>query len=89
MPPLDEGDVLYMPTALPGLSAGKAAQILQQTDRMIRSVPEVVQVFDLVADPKEQKDLGGSLPKEAALLLEALRAFVDASRTLAVAAPAP
>jgi Cu(I)/Ag(I) efflux system membrane protein CusA/SilA len=45
LPPLDEGDVLYMPTALPGLSAGKAAQILQQTDRMIRSVPEVASVF--------------------------------------------
>jgi len=45
MPPLDEGDLLYMPTALPGLSAGKAAQLLQQTDRMILSVPEVSQVF--------------------------------------------
>ncbi|UXI66316.1 efflux RND transporter permease subunit [Tahibacter amnicola] len=45
LPPLDEGDLLYMPTALPGLSAGKAAQVLQQTDRMIRSVPEVASVF--------------------------------------------
>ncbi len=45
MPPLDEGDLLYMPSALPGLSAGKAAQLLQQTDRMIASVPEVERVF--------------------------------------------
>ena len=45
LPPLDEGDLLYMPTALPGLSIGKAAQILQQTDKMIRSVPEVATVF--------------------------------------------
>ena len=45
MPPLDEGDLLYMPTALPGLSAGKAAQLLQQTDRLIRTVPEVATVF--------------------------------------------
>lgn len=45
LPPLDEGDVLYMPTALPGLSSGKAAQILQQTDKMIRTVPEVASVF--------------------------------------------
>jgi len=45
MPPLDEGTLLYMPTALPGLSAGKAAQLLQQTDRMIKSVPEVAHVF--------------------------------------------
>ena len=36
MPPLDEGDLLYMPTALPGLSAGKAAELLQQTDRLIK-----------------------------------------------------
>ncbi|WP_421705641.1 efflux RND transporter permease subunit [Alloalcanivorax xenomutans] len=41
MPPLDEGDLLYMPTALPGLSAAKASQLLQQTDRLIKSVPEV------------------------------------------------
>jgi copper/silver efflux system protein len=45
MPPLDEGDLLYMPSALPGLSAGKAAELLQQTDRMIRTVPEVESVF--------------------------------------------
>ena len=44
MPPLDEGDLLYMPSALPGLSAGKAAEILQQTDRLIRQVPEVLSV---------------------------------------------
>ncbi len=45
MPPLDEGTLLYMPTALPGLSAGKAAQLLQQTDRMLKTVPEVEHVF--------------------------------------------
>lgn len=45
MPPLDEGDLLYMPTALPGLSAAKATQLLQQTDRLIRTVPEVVSVY--------------------------------------------
>ncbi|MBP6097673.1 MAG: efflux RND transporter permease subunit [Methyloversatilis sp.] len=45
MPPLDEGDLLYMPTALPGLSAGKAAELLQQTDRLIKAVPEVASVY--------------------------------------------
>ncbi|QJC57660.1 Cation efflux system protein CusA [Polaromonas vacuolata] len=45
MPPLDEGDLLYMPTALPGLSAGKVAQLLQQTDRLIKSLPEVKSVY--------------------------------------------
>ncbi len=45
LPPLNEGDLLYMPTALPGLSAAKASELLQQTDRMIKSVPEVATVF--------------------------------------------
>ena len=45
MPPLDEGDLLYMPTALPGLSAGKAGQLLQQTDRLIKTLPEVQSVY--------------------------------------------
>src|SRR3546814_509403 len=45
LPPLDEGDLLYMPSALPGLSASKASELLQLTDRMIRTVPEVASVF--------------------------------------------
>lgn len=45
LPPLDEGDLLYMPSALPGLSAQKAGQLLQQTDRLIKTVPEVAGVF--------------------------------------------
>lgn len=45
MPPLNEGDVLYMPSALPGLSAAKASELLQVTDRMIKTVPEVATVF--------------------------------------------
>jgi copper/silver efflux system protein len=45
MPPLDEGDLLYMPSALPGISAGKVSELLQQTDRLIKTVPEVASVF--------------------------------------------
>ena len=45
MPRLDEGDLLYMPSALPGLGAGKAAELLQQTDRLIKTVPEVASVY--------------------------------------------
>lgn len=45
MPPLDEGDLLYMPSALPGIAAGKVTQLLQQTDRLIKTVPEVASVF--------------------------------------------
>ncbi len=57
MPVMDEGDLLYMPTALPGLSAAKASELLQQTDRMIKTVPEVESVFgkagraDTATDP--------------------------------------
>ena len=45
MPPLDEGDLLYMPSALPGIGIGKASELLQQTDRLIKTVPEVQSVF--------------------------------------------
>jgi Cu(I)/Ag(I) efflux system membrane protein CusA/SilA len=45
MPPLDEGDILYMPTTMPNLSIGKAREILQQTDKVIRTFPEVDHVF--------------------------------------------
>ncbi len=57
MPPLDEGDLLYMPSALPGLPVSKAAELLQQTDRLIKTVPEVERVFgkagraDTATDP--------------------------------------
>jgi Cu(I)/Ag(I) efflux system membrane protein CusA/SilA len=57
MPPMNEGDLLYMPSALPGLSIAKASELLQQTDRMIKSVPEVESVFgkagraDTATDP--------------------------------------
>jgi Cu(I)/Ag(I) efflux system membrane protein CusA/SilA len=45
MPTMNEGDLLYMPSALPGISTAKAAQLLQQTDRLIKTVPEVDSVF--------------------------------------------
>ncbi|HEY5644789.1 MAG TPA: efflux RND transporter permease subunit, partial [Pseudomonadales bacterium] len=45
IPPLDEGDLMYMPTTYPGLSIGKARELLQQTDRLIATVPEVETVF--------------------------------------------
>ena len=57
MPPLNEGDLLYMPTTLPGISVTKAKELLQQTDRIIMEVPEVKRVFgkigraDTATDP--------------------------------------
>jgi len=57
MPQMSEGDLLYMPSALPGISSAKAAMLLQQTDRLIKTVPEVESVFgkagraDTATDP--------------------------------------
>ncbi len=57
IPPLDEGDMMYMPTTYPGISIGKARELLQQTDRLIATVPEVETVFgkigraDTATDP--------------------------------------
>jgi len=60
MPPLVEGDLLYMPSALPGLSADKASQLLQQTDKVLMQFPEVERVFgkmgraETATDPADQ-----------------------------------
>ncbi len=56
MPDLDEGDLLYMPTTYPALSAGKAQQLLQQVDRLIKTVPEVVTVFGKVGRAETATD---------------------------------
>ncbi|MBE7214998.1 efflux RND transporter permease subunit [Shewanella benthica] len=48
IPPLDEGDLMYMPTTYPGISIGKARELLQQTDKLIYTVPEVKTVFGKV-----------------------------------------
>ena len=56
IPPLDEGDLLYMPTALPGLSPGKAAELLQLSDRMIKTVPEVKTVFGKIGRAETATD---------------------------------
>lgn len=48
IPPLDEGDLMYMPTTYPGISIGKARELLQQTDKLIKTIPEVDTVFGKV-----------------------------------------
>jgi Cu(I)/Ag(I) efflux system membrane protein CusA/SilA len=56
LPPLFEGDLLYMPSALPGLSPAKAAELLQQTDRLIATVPEVLRVFGKIGRAETATD---------------------------------
>ncbi len=56
MPPLYEGDLLYMPTTFPGISVTKAKELLQQTDRIIRTFPEVDQVFGKIGRAETATD---------------------------------
>ncbi|MGQ9644834.1 MAG: efflux RND transporter permease subunit, partial [Ignavibacterium sp.] len=56
MPPLYEGDLLYMPTTLPGISITKAKEILQQTDKIIKSFPEVESVFGKIGRAESATD---------------------------------
>ncbi len=56
MPPLDEGDLMYMPTTYPGVSVDKAREMLQHTDRMIRQVPEVQRVFGKIGRAETATD---------------------------------
>ena len=56
MPPLDEGDLMYMPTTYPGISIDKARELLQQTDKLIRSVPEVKSVFGKIGRAETATD---------------------------------
>jgi Cu(I)/Ag(I) efflux system membrane protein CusA/SilA len=59
MPPLVEGDLLFMPSALPGLSADKASQLLQQTDKVLMQFPEVERVFGKVGRAETATDPAG------------------------------
>ncbi|KZZ32378.1 MULTISPECIES: efflux RND transporter permease subunit [unclassified Oleiphilus] len=56
MPPLDEGDLMYMPTTYAGVSVGKARELLQQTDKLIKTVPEVESVFGKVGRAETATD---------------------------------
>ncbi|WHN65896.1 efflux RND transporter permease subunit [Cysteiniphilum sp. QT6929] len=56
MPDMNEGDLMYMPTLVPGVSIGKAEQVLQQTDRLIKTVPEVKTVFGKIGRAQTATD---------------------------------
>jgi Cu(I)/Ag(I) efflux system membrane protein CusA/SilA len=70
MPPLYEGDLLYMPTTLPGLSVTKAKEILQQTDRIIRQFPEVEHVFGKVGRAETATDPAPMMMLETTIMLK-------------------
>ena len=70
MPPLYEGDLLYMPTTLPGISITKARELLQQTDKIIRQFPEVEHVFGKVGRAETATDPAGLDMIETTIMLK-------------------
>jgi len=70
MPPLYEGDLLYMPTTMPGISIAKARELLQQTDAIIRSFPEVERVFGKVGRAETATDPAGLDMIETVIMLK-------------------
>ena len=70
MPELEEGDLLYMPTTLPGVSIGKAQELLMQTDKLIKTVPEVERVFGKVGRAETATDPAPLTMIETTILLK-------------------
>jgi len=70
MPPLYEGDILYMPTAFPGISITKAKELLQQTDRIIKTFPEVKNVFGKVGRAETATDPAPLSMMETTIMLK-------------------
>jgi len=70
MPDLDEGDLLYMPSTFPAVSVGKAQELLQQTDKLIKSVPEVKRVFGKVGRAETATDPAPLTMIETTILLK-------------------
>jgi len=70
MPDLDEGDLLYMPSTFPAVSVGKAQELLQQTDRLIKTVPEVKRVFGKVGRAETATDPAPLTMIETTILLK-------------------
>jgi len=70
MPPLYEGDLLYMPTTLPGMSITKARELLQQTDKIIRTFPEVHHVFGKIGRAETATDPAGLDMIETTIMLK-------------------
>ncbi|MCF7821966.1 MAG: CusA/CzcA family heavy metal efflux RND transporter, partial [Mariprofundaceae bacterium] len=81
MPPLDEGDILYMPTTYPGISITKARELLQQTDRILKTFPEVESVFGKVGRAETATDPAPLSMLETTIRLKPKDRWPDASKT--------
>ena len=81
MPPLDEGDILYMPTTFPGISITKAKELLQQTDKILRTFPEVETVFGKVGRAETATDPAPLSMIETIVQLKSRDAWPDPDKT--------
>ena len=81
MPPLDEGDILYMPTTYPGISITKARELLQQTDRILKTFPEVESVFGKVGRAETATDPAPLAMLETTVRLKPKDSWPDPNKT--------
>jgi Cu(I)/Ag(I) efflux system membrane protein CusA/SilA len=81
MPPLDEGDILYMPTTFPGVSITKAKELLQQTDKILRTFPEVESVFGKVGRAETATDPAPLSMLETIVRLKERESWPDPQKT--------
>lgn len=81
MPPLDEGDILYMPTTFPGISITKAKELMQQTDKILTSFPEVHHVFGKVGRAETATDPAPLSMLETTIRLKDKSKWPDPSKT--------
>ncbi len=81
MPPLDEGDILYMPTTFPGISITKAKELLQQTDKILSRFPEVHHVFGKIGRAESATDSAPLSMLETTVRLKPKEEWPDPDKT--------
>ncbi len=82
MPPLDEGDILYMPSSFPGVSITKAKELLQQTDKILKTFPEVERVFGKIGRAETATDPAPLSMMETTLLLKPRDLWSNPEKTM-------
>lgn len=82
MPPLNEGDILYMPTTFPGISITKARELLQQTDKILKTFPEVHHVFGKVGRAETATDAAPLSMMETTIRLKPKKQWPDPDKTM-------
>lgn len=82
MPPLDEGDILYMPTTFPGISVTKAREVLQQTDKILKTFPEVQQVFGKIGRAETATDAAPLMMVETTVQLKPIQQWPNTKKNI-------